>query len=293
MSDLWDSAQAKRLYGFIAAGGTVGAVAGPFAANGLVPVVGQDNLLLIAAIVFTGAAFLSVWLRRIAGGGRNGGGEIDAPPTLRTLLSGAERVLRDSYLMRIATYVLIANLLSTFFYLEQSRLAGETISDAAERVQFFAERDLITSVLTALVQVFVTGRIVARFGIGVAAAVLPAFTMVGLAVYTAMPELHVVAAIMVAERVAAFALSNPSLKVLYTAVDLDERYKAQSFIDTVVYRGGDALSGAVFNGLTKALGLPLAAVALASVPVAGFWFVLSRRFDQALKARLAERGRSS
>jgi AAA family ATP:ADP antiporter len=134
---------------------------------------------------------------------------------------------------------------------------------------------------------------VARFGIGVAAAVLPAFTMVGLAVYTAMPELHVVAAIMVAERVAAFALSNPSLKVLYTAVDLDERYKAQSFIDTVVYRGGDALSGAVFNGLTKALGLPLAAVALASVPVAGFWFVLSRRFDQALKARLAERGRSS
>jgi len=292
MSDLWDSAQAKRLYGFIAAGGTAGAVAGPFAANGLVPFVGQDNLLLIAAIVFSVAALLSIWLRRVAGGAHNGG-EIDAPPTLRTLLSGAERVLRDSYLLRIAGYVLIANLLSTFFYLEQSRLAGETIHDAAERVQFFASRDLITSVLTVLAQVFLTGRIVSRFGIGAAAAVLPALTVVGLAVYTAIPELHVVAAIMVAERVAAFALSNPSLKVLYTAVDLDERYKAQNFIDTVVYRGGDALSGAVFNGLTKALGLPLGAVALASVPVAALWLALSTRFDHALKTRLEEQGRST
>jgi AAA family ATP:ADP antiporter len=108
-----------------------------------------------------------------------------------------------------------------------------------------------------------------------------------------MPELHVVAAIMVAERVAAFALSNPSIKVLYTAVDLDERYKAQNFIDTVVYRGGDALSGAVFNGLTKALGLPLGAVALASVPVAALWLALSTRFDRALKTRLDEQGRST
>ncbi|HEX2842868.1 NTP/NDP exchange transporter [Hyphomicrobium sp.] len=289
MSDIYDSGQAKRLYGFIAAGGTVGAIAGPFAANGLVPIVGQDNLLLMAALVFVVAAALSVGLRTVAGGVRDGTAS-EQPPTLRTLLSGAERVFRDPYILRIAVYILIANLLSTFFYLEQSRLAGETIRDAGARVQFFAERDLITSVLSALVQVFVTGRVMARWGVGVAASVLPVLTVVGLAVYAAWPELHVVAAIMVAERVAAFALSNPATKVLYTAVDVDERYKAQNFIDTVVYRGGDALSGAVFNGLTKALGLPLGAVALASIPVAGLWFALSRQFDRALKSRLLERG---
>ena len=289
MSDIYDSEQAKRLYGFIAAGGTTGAVLGPFAANSLVTVVGQENLLLIAAAVFVVAAALSVWLRGVAAHeGAAPNGKIDAPPTLRSLLSGAERVFRDSYLLRIAGYVLIANLLSTFFYLEQSRLAGEMLPDATTRVQFFAERDLITSVLSVLVQVFLTGRIMARFGVGVAAAVLPALTVVGLGVYAAMPELHVVAAIMVAERVAAFALSNPATKVLYTAVDSDERYKAQSFIDTVVYRGGDALSGAVFNGLTKAVGLPLSAVAVLSVPVAGLWFAMSLRFDRALRQRLSE-----
>jgi AAA family ATP:ADP antiporter len=287
MSDIYDSDQAKRLYGFIAAGGTTGAVLGPLAANALVTVVGQNNLLLIAAAVFALAASMSIWLRRLAVRRTSPMlTEPDAPPTLRLLVSGAERVLRDPYLLRIAVYVLIANLLSTFFYLEQSRLAGETLSDATTRVKFFAERDLITSVLSVFVQVFLTGRIMARLGVGVAAAVLPAFTVIGLAVYAAIPELHVVAAIMVAERVAAFALSNPATKVLYTAVDADERYKAQNFIDTVVYRGGDALSGAVFNGLTKAAGLPLAAVALVSVPLAAIWLALSLRFDGALRKRL-------
>ncbi len=288
MSDIYDSAQAKRLYGFIAAGGTTGAVLGPFAANGLVRIVGQENLLLIAALIFVVAAALSVWLRGVAIRSAPESAARDEPPTLRTLLSGAERVVRDSYLLRIAGYVLIANLLSTFFYLEQSRLAGETIADATARVQFFAERDLITSILTVLVQVFLAGRVMSWLGVSAAASVLPALTVLGLAIYAAWPELHVVAAIMVAERVAAFALSNPATKVLYTAVDADERYKAQNFIDTVVYRGGDALSGAVFNGLTKAMGLPLAAVALASIPVAGLWLFMSSRFDAALKARLAE-----
>ncbi len=289
MSDIYDSGQAKRLYGFIAAGGTTGAVLGPLAANALVPVVGGRNLLLIAAVVFLIAAALSVWLRTAAPAAAHNDTVIDAPPTLRTLLSGAERVWRDSYLLRIAAYILIANLISTFFYLEQARLAGETIKDATERVQFFAARDLITSVATVLVQIVLAGRIMARFGIGVAASVLPAVTIAGLALYAAMPSLHVVAAIMVAERVAAFALSNPSTKVLYTAVDLDERYKAQTFIDTVVYRGGDALSGAVFNGLTKAMGWPLSAVALLSIPIAGLWLAMASRFDKALDQRLAER----
>ncbi len=288
MSDLYDSDQAKRLYGFIAAGGTVGAVVGPLAANRLVPVVGQENLLLISSLTLLAAGALSVGLRRLVPHQHPADTSLDAPPTLRTLLSGAERVVRDPYLAQIALYVLFANLLSTFFYLEQVRLAGETIADATARVQFFAERDLITSVLAVIVQVAVTGRIMSRLGIGAAAAVLPALTLTGLAIYAARPELHVVAAIMVAERVASFALSNPATKVLYTAVDVDERYKAQNFIDTVVYRGGDALSGVVFTGLIRGLGWPLAAVAAVSIPVAGVWLWMASRFDRTLQARIGE-----
>ena len=282
MSDIYQSGQAKRLYGFIAAGGTTGAVLGPLVANWLAPMLGGWNLILVAATVLLSAAALSSWVRDATVSGANGE-NIDAPPGFRTVMSGAESVIRDPYLLRIAFYVLMANFLSTFFYLEQVRLAGETIHEATARVQFFAQRDLITSVFTVLVQLLLTGRITTRLGLGVAASALPAVTMVGLIIYAAAPELQVVAAIMVVERVTAFALSNPALKVLYTAVDVDERYKAQSFIDTVVYRGGDALSGAVFNGLAKSMG----AVVLVSVPVAALWFAVATGFDRILKARIA------
>jgi ATP:ADP antiporter, AAA family len=286
MSDIYGSGQAKRLYGFIAAGGTTGAVLGPLAANWLAPKLGEWNLILVAATVLFSAAGISFWLRDAAVSGANGE-DIDAPPGFRTVMSGAESVIRDPYLLRIAFYVLMANFLSTFFYLEQVRLAGETIHEATARVQFFAQRDLITSVFTMLVQLLITGRITTRLGLSVAASALPAVTIAGLILYAAVPDLQVVAAIMVVERVTAFALSNPALKVLYTAVDVDERYKAQSFIDTVVYRGGDALSGAVFNGLAKSLG----AVVLVSVPVAALWFAVANGFDTILKARIAEESR--
>ena len=282
MSDIYESGQAKRLYGFVAAGGTTGAVLGPLAADWLAPMLGGWNLILVAAIVLLVAAALSFGLRHAAAGvyGEN----IDTPPGFRTVMSGAESVIRDPYLLRIAFYVLMANFLSTFFYLEQVRLAGETIQEATARVQFFAQRDLITSIFTVVVQLLLTGRITTRLGLGVAASALPAVTTAGVIIYAAVPELQVVAAIMVVERVTAFALSNPALKVLYTAVDVDERYKAQSFIDTVVYRAGDALSGAVFNGLAKSMG----AVILVSVPVAGLWFAVATGFDRMLKARIAE-----
>ena len=218
MSDIYESGQAKRLYGFIAAGGTTGAVLDPLVANWLAPMLGGWNLILVAATVLLSAAALSFWLRDAAVGGANGE-NIDAPPGFRTVMSGAESVIRYPYLLRIAFYVLMANFLSTFFYLDQVRLAGETIHEATARVQFFAQRDLITSVFTVLVQMLLTGRITARLGLGVAASALPAVTIAGLILYAAVPELQVVAAIMVVERVTAFALSNPALKVLYTAID--------------------------------------------------------------------------
>ena len=118
MSDIYESGQAKRLYGFIAAGGTAGAVLGPLVANWLAPMLGSWNLILVAATVLLSAAALSFWLRDAAVAGLYSD-NIDAPPGFRTVMSGAESVIRDPYLLRIAFYVLMANFLSTFFYLEQ------------------------------------------------------------------------------------------------------------------------------------------------------------------------------
>jgi len=279
MSDIWRADEAKRLYGFIAAGGTAGAVTGPVLAARLSSAIDPPDLLLLASGLLTVALLCARALRHHTGRGTGG----DAPAGVRDILSGAERVWQSPYLFRIALFILIANLIGTFFYLEQSRIVGAEIADRAERVQFFAFRDFLMNAITILVQVFVTGRLMNRFGLAVPLASLPLCAMAGLLALALAPTLEVIAAVMVAERATSFALANPALKVLYTAVDPDEKYKAQNFIDTVVFRGGDAASGWLFNSVARTLGASGALVAVFSLPLALLW--LATGLDLARRQR--------
>ncbi len=288
MSDIWQPDQAKRLYGFIAAGGTAGAVVGPFMAGYLTGLMAPHDLLLLTAGFFGLALGCALLLRHFTGAGGIGDG--DRPAGVRDILSGAERVWQSPYLFRIAMFILLANLIGTFFYLEQSRIVGLEIADRADRVRFFAFRDLVMNVITIAVQIFVTGRIMSRFGLGVPLASLPVCAIAGLAALAVSPSLEVIAAVMVAERAVGFALANPAIKVLYTVVEPDEKYKAQNFIDTVVFRGGDAASGWLFNTVAKAVGASSTVLAIVSLPLALVWLATARDLARRQAAAVASEG---
>ena len=265
MSDRWSSDEGKRLFGVISAGGTVGALAGPLIAERLVGVIGTANLPLVSA-AFLGSALIASFQLSASAGEPKSTGE-KPPASFAQIIEGATHVIRSPYLGRIALVILLANLVSTFFYLEQSRLVKETILDKTEQVKFFASRDLIVSVVTAVVQLFGTAAILKRFGLTAALAALPVVCIGGLLLIGTVPTLAVVSGVMAFERICAFGLAGPAMRVLYTVVKPDEKYKAQNFIDTVVYRGGDALSGWMFaafayfslsSGVMIALTLPFA-----------------------------------
>ena len=273
LSDLYRTDQAKRLYGFIAAGGSAGALLGPIITQSLVKVIGANTLLLVSAAFLVLAAFMALKLRRLFAGVAGHQGE--EKPVGDGILAGAQKVWQSPYLFKIAMVVLLANLVSTYFYLEQTRIVGEAGMDRETRVQLFARLDLTVSVLTILAQLFVTGRVMTHFGLGAAAGALPAWATLGLIALWLSPTLWVIASVMAIERAIAFSLTSPALKVLFTGVEPEAKYKAQNFIDTVVYRAGDAGSGYVFKGLASAFGLSGAAVALAALPAAAAWFWLS------------------
>jgi AAA family ATP:ADP antiporter len=278
MSELYSAGEAKRLYGFIAAGGSTGALLGPLIAQTLATVIRPANLLGLAGLLLVVAMLAAMQLRRLHE--PNGAGQAPrATVSLRDLIAGAEQVVRSRFLLGIATWVFLANLVDTFFYLEQARIVGEAIPDKAQRVQMFARLDLAVSLLTILIQIFGTGRILERLGVGPAAAALPCVAITGLLAMAVAPVLAVVAAIMVAIRVTAFASASPAVKVLYTSLAPEEKFKAQNFIDTAVYRGGDAAAGVLFGHGAKAAagsaGGSVASVALMVLPIAFVWLALS------------------
>jgi ATP:ADP antiporter, AAA family len=295
MSDLWSSDQAKRLYGAIAAGGTAGAFFGPLLTKMLVKPLGATNLLLVSVALLCLSLGCVAALRRMKQQGDKAGDT--GPPKLADIVAGATNVWRSPYLFQIALVILLANLISTYFYFEQNRIVGATIADQDARVELFATIDLSVSVLTILAQLFLTGSLMNRLGIGLTAAALPLSVIVGLVAIAISPSLWVIVTVVVIERAVAFAFANPAFKVLYTVVDPDDKYKAQNFIDTVVYRGGDAASGWLFNDFAKKAALSMPVVALMTLPLAVWWLWLAlnlgRRQTELAKSQAASKAASS
>ena len=284
MADLFDSAQAKRLFGFIGAGGTAGALLGPLLTIALAVPLGPANLLLVA-IVFLELAVVCVRrLDRDVGAATGGRG--DQRKVGGSAFAAVPELLRSPYLLGIAAWVSLLSFGATILYFAQAQVVAAAVHGAAEQTRLFAGIDLAVGVLTLATQVFVTGKLIDRCGTAVAAAALPAVYVFGFAALALSPTLAVVLVFQVAQRWANFAIANPARQVFFTVVGREEKYKAKNLIDVVVYRGSDALYGWLFDSL-QALGMKLAAIALCALPVAAGWLWLSRWLGQAHERRAA------
>jgi len=287
LADLFRPSQAKRLFGFIGLGGTLGGIAGGVLTASLAKPLGPVTLLLLAAALFEIAVFCSKRLVRLFGVDQAAaktreGGEAAAEgiPPGTGALSGLKLFLKSPYLLGIAVFLLLFTIGSTFLYLEQARIVRATFHDSASRTAFFARADLAVNVLTALTQLFLTGRILPLVGLGPALALLPVITAGGFVALGLSPTAGTLFVVQVARRAAEFALVKPAREVLFTVVSREEKYSAKSFIDTFVYRSGDAV-GAMADKLIVIAGIGRAGFAWAFLPVAALWvwnaFALGRR----------------
>ncbi|MGK3985448.1 MFS transporter [Sorangium sp. So ce136] len=294
MADIWRSGQGKRLFGFIAAGGSAGALAGSFVTAAQARQIGTANLLLVSAALLELAVLCAGRLSRLSArqdgeaapqGSGGGGDERIGGGVLR----GVALVFRSPYLLGICAQTLFQSMTATVLYFEQARIVSLASMEPARRTALFATIDLTVNVLTILVQALVTGRLITRVGLGVALAVVPALTGVGLVALAVRPTLWMIIAIQGLRRSVHYAVDRPAREVLFTVVAREEKYKAKSFIDTVVFRGGDAASAWALTGLS-ALGLTAAALSVAVAPVAGVWLALNHRLAKAQAERARGEG---
>jgi AAA family ATP:ADP antiporter len=274
MADLFDREQASRLFGAIAAGGSCGAIAGPALTVGAVRALGADNMLLVSAFLLLLA--LGALMRLVAWGRRNPrrGEPAADEPLGGSVLAGARAALASPYLLGICAYLLCYTALSTSLYMLQVEILPQAIPQRADQVRFLAGVDFSVNGLALLIQLFATARLGALLGVGWMLALMPLVSLAGFAVLGAAPTLAVLVAVGVTRRVGEFAISKPVREALYTVVPREDRYKAKSFTDTVVYRGGDALASNAFGAL-RAAGLGLAGLAWAGLPVAAAWLAVS------------------
>lgn len=287
MADLYRSEQGKRLFGFIAAGGSAGALLGPLIAVTLAESLGRANLLLIAALLLEAAVFCALRLEAAAPALKDGEAQ---PAAAResglggSWISGLAMIARSPYLAGIALWVALLSLAGTFLYFQQAGIVAALSDDPNRRTAIFARIDLAVSLLTIIVQFVATGRLIRRFGAGPAAAVLPLVFAAGFLALALTPMLWVVIAFQALQRAANFAISNPAREVLFTVLGREEKYKAKYVIDNVVFRGGDAASGWLYHAL-RGSGMEASTISLATVPLAAGWLALALLLGRAHERR--------
>lgn len=287
MADLFTSDQGKRLFGFIGAGGTAGSLLGPTITIGLSVPLGPVNLLIAAMIFLELAVYCVHRLERSTTADAARGPHPDERRVGGTAFAAIPELARSPYLLGVGLWVSLLSFGATILYFEQANIIAATVRGAGAQTRVFAGIDLAVGLLTLATQIFATGQLLKRFGTGPTAGALPAVYVVGFAVLGAVTGLGVVVVIQVVQRWTNFAIANPARQVFFTVVDREEKYKAKNLIDVVVYRGSDALYGWVFHTF-QALGLKLGAIALAALPVAAVWLVLSAVLGRTQERRAAE-----
>ena len=242
MADVYQGEQSRRLYGVIAAGGSLGALVGGVATAGLVELIGAPALLLVSLAMLE----LALWCMfainaRVgaaspaSGGGRQAGDEVIGG----SAADGFRLALRSPYLLGICGYMFLYTIGSTFLYFLQAQVVDATIDGEAAQTAYFANVDIWVNGLTLVLQLFLTGRLMARIGVGLTLAALPLVSVIGFVGLGLYPVLAAVVVFTVARRVTNFALSRPAREALYVPLSRAEKYKAKNLIDTVVYRVGD------------------------------------------------------
>lgn len=295
LADLMATRQAKRLFALIAGGASLGGLTGPLLGTLLVAPLGNAGLLVLSAAFLVASAMSAAWLQRWRDLHPLAMEDISARrrPIGGNPFAGATAVFRSKYLMGIAIFVILLTSVSTFLYFEQARLVAETFTDRTRQTQVFGTIDTVVQSLSILTQLLVTGRVAQRLGVGVLLVAVPLVVAAGFVWLALSPVFAVFVVVVVVRRAGEYAFVRPGREMLYTVVPAEDKYKAKNFIDTVVYRGGDAISAWVKRGLDLLAEHPATAMIIGAVIAlvwAGSGGLLGRWHRQREEASPAGRG---
>jgi ATP:ADP antiporter, AAA family len=244
MADGWRPAQAKRLYGFIAAGGSAGALAGP-AVNALFveQLGGSLTIYLACALIFIAAA-LAAYVQSTGeeGSGESRGGEAIGGRAIDDLA----RLVRSPYLLGIGGLIVAGQIIGAFTYNEQARYVEAAYTGFEARAALFARIDFFVNVFALLMQSVVVGWLTRAGGVRAALAAMPAIAGVSFLVLALVPTGAMLLATQVVRRAADYGLFKPAREMLFTVLHPDTKFKSKSLLDTLLQRGADSLGNALY-----------------------------------------------
>ena len=292
MADTFSSAQATRLFAFIAAGGSIGAVLGPIVTASCIRTIGVSGLVLVASAGF----FVVIVLVHLLMLEKEKLRTLDCDTQKTSLdhnlpgnpLRGFALLFSSRYLLGQAVFFVLMTWIATILYFLQADYIAKAFSAVENRAIAFADVDLFVNVCSALVLIFGVGRFLQRFGVTASLALSPILMVIACFVLAMAPTFLAVQSARALQRISQYAIARPSREVLFTVLDQQSKYKAKNVIDTAVYRFGDLTAAWSQAGL-RSMGLGFLAIVGLGMAVSVAWglsaFITGRRYQAIIDNR--------
>jgi len=271
MVDIFSDEQSRRLFGPIASGATVGAIAGSSIAGQFASYLGLPVLMLLSAGMLEAGMLFAAGLDRSTRSWQVQ--KKQQPEKFAGILEGLRQIVRSRYLVTIAIYLALISFCGTTVYMQLTDVAKTAIEDRAARAEFFAGLNLYVQTGTLLAQTLLIGMIMRRLGLSVALIILPVVYGASFLLLGSVPgNLAVLGLVDVMTRIGAYGFAVPAREVLFTVVSREAKYKSKNFIDTVVFRGADSVASAGYAQLKNLFGA-VAPVSWVMLPLTGIWIL--------------------
>ena len=280
--------EAKRSFGFIGSGAILGWIVGGLATRTGVSQFGTENMLAfvsLSLLVCAGLVML-IWRERPSYVGNDvpaSGTESHTFP----LLGSFRLVRRSPYLRAIAALVAIAAITTTVAGWQFKAIAKAAVPNTDDLAMFFGTFNMIAGLMSLVLQLLMTGRVLRTLGVGPALFIVPTAMLMGSIGVLVIGSIVAAATLKASDQVLRYSIDKATVELLYLPVPSAHTFRVKSFIDIVVYRIGDATGGLMVLLFAAGLGWSPVQVSLVGMVLAGAWmvaaFVARRQYVENLR----------
>ncbi|HEX8028390.1 MAG TPA: Npt1/Npt2 family nucleotide transporter [Vicinamibacterales bacterium] len=280
--------EAKRSFGFIGSGAILGWIVGGLATRTAVSRFGTESMLMFVALSLFACAAIVVWIWRNRPSYVGNDTPASGPERESYPLSGSVKLIRESaYLRAIAALVLIAALTTTIAGWQFKAIAKAAVPGTDDLAMFFGTFNMIAGLMSLVLQLLLTARVLRTVGVGPALFIVPTAMLMGSMGVLLLGSLVAAAALKASDQVLRYSIDKATVELLYLPVPASDTFRVKSFIDTVVYRFGDAIGGLMVLLFAAVLGFSPVQMSLVGLVFVGVWmataYVARRQYVENLR----------
>lgn len=261
--------EAKRLFGFIGSGAIIGGIFGGYLTSILAPIIGNENLMFVAALLlfFCIPLLRNIWNIRVKKNGsvkkHKSATNLSEPPL--------KLILKSKHLTYIASIVAVSVVVAKLVDYLFSDFASSSFTDADELTAFFAFWFSTFNLLSLIIQLFFTHRIVGIWGVGFSLLLLPIGIFGGSILFLMLPELSAVVVIKAMDGILKQSIHKSASELLTLPLPFELKNKTKSFIDVVVDSLATGIAGCLLIFVVRGLDLPSFYIGILIIALVCLW----------------------